>query len=264
MPALRNAPDALPESRFSGHVRYFETVDSTNQVARELGRAGEPDGTVVVADEQTGGRGRRRRTWVSPSGAGLYVSLLLRPPFGVEESGVAAQLVGGIVVAECAGELLQERPALRWPNDCYIDDRKLAGVLVEAETTGTQFDFLVCGIGINVNDPDEGFPSQLRDRVTTLERQTGHRVSRFFVLASLLRAFETWDDAWRAHGLAPIVGRWLELSPESKGGQVRVQTEGGLVEGVADGLSDSGHLRVRSDGRLHELAVGEVVRLRPT
>jgi len=232
-------------------------------VARALGRAGEPDGTVVVADEQTDGRGRRRRAWVSPAGAGLYVSVLLRPPGAAVESGVAAQLVAGIAVAECLGKLLPVSPVLRWPNDCYVGERKIAGVLVEAETTGNDFDFLVCGIGVNVNQEPEHFPQQLRHRATSLLQHTGRRVSRLDVLAGLLAALDVWDNVWRTHGLTPIRHRWLELSPESAGGRVSVRTDSGLLEGAAEGLSDAGHLRVRCTDGVRELSAGEVVRLRP-
>jgi BirA family biotin operon repressor/biotin-[acetyl-CoA-carboxylase] ligase len=264
MPSLASAATALPKSRFSAAVHYFGTVDSTNQVARDLGRAGEPDGTVVVADEQTAGRGRRQRRWVSPPGAGLYVSLLLRPEFPAAESGSAVQLLAGIAAAEALDVFLPSTPLLRWPNDCFVLDAKIAGVLVEAETTGWGFDFLVCGIGVNVNHAADDFPPELRGRATSVKLQLGHRVSRLDVLAALLDAFETWESVWRQHGMAPIRERWLELSPESVAGSVSVQTEAGLVEGIADGLTDAGHLRVRADDGAHEISVGELIRARPS
>lgn len=263
MPSLANAVTALPASRFSERVHHFASVDSTNRVARHLGRDGEPDGTVVIADEQTAGRGRRQRIWVSPAGVGLYVSLLLRPPFDLLESGVAVQLVAGIAVAEVLGETLAHKPVLRWPNDCYVLERKIAGVLVEAETTGEGFDFLVCGIGINVNHEVDDFPPELRDRATSMRMHMGHEVSRYDVLVRLLGALEVWEAAWREHGLGPIRERWLELSPETVRGRVSVQTETGLLEGTTEGLTDDGRLRVRAADGLHELAVGEVVRLTP-
>ena len=201
--------------------------------------------------------------WVSPAGTGLYASILLRPPFAAAESGAAVQLIAGIAAAETIDDRIAVRPVLRWPNDCYIGDRKIAGVLVEAETTGSDFDFVVCGIGINVNHEAGDFPDDLRDRATSLKQQTGHPVSRLEVLGSLLAAFDTWESAWRNHGLGPVRERWLELSPESAGGKVSVQTDSGLVEGVADGLTEAGHLRVRAADGSHELAVGEVVKLRP-
>lgn len=254
---------ALPASRFSARVHHFERVGSTNEVARRLGREGEPDGAIVLADEQTAGRGRRQRRWVSPPRAGLYVSLLLRPPFPAAESGAAVQLIAGIAVAEMLAERLPWEPLLRWPNDCYVNDRKIAGVLVEAETSGDGFDFLVCGIGVNVNHERQHFPEDLRDEATSLRLLVGHEVPCIDVLAGLLVAFDRWEGAWRRHGFAPVRERWLELSPETCGGRVRVQTDGGLLEGEADGLAADGRLRVRTAGGVHEVAVGELVRARP-
>lgn len=272
MPSLANVASALPASRFSAAVHYFASVDSTNQVARALGRAGEPDGTVVVAGEQTAGRGRRQRRWVSPAGAGLYVSLLLRPEFPAAESGSAMQLVAGIATAEALDLFLPSQPLLRWPNDCFVLDEKIAGVLVEAETTGRGgaetsvqgFDFLVCGIGVNVNHTADDFPAALCGRATSVKLQLGHRVSRLDVLAALLDAFDAWESVWHEHGTAPIRERWLELSPESVAGNVSVQTEAGLIEGVADGLTDAGHLKVRAADGDHEISVGELIRSRPS
>ena len=264
MSSLASAATALPESRFRSAVHYLPTVDSTNRVARDLGRAGEPDGTVVVADEQTEGRGRRRRRWVSPAGAGLYMSLLLRPQFAATESGTAVQLVAGIAVAEALEPFLPGAPTLQWPNDCFVADRKIAGVLVEAETTGQEFDFLVCGMGLNVNHEAGDFPVELRAAATSIRLEIGHRVSRLEVLGALLASFDAWESAWRDHGLAPICARWLELSPASSGGQVSVQTEAGVVAGVADGLTDVGHLRVRTGDETLEISVGEVIKLRMT
>jgi len=249
--------------RFGRRVHQFARVDSTNERARELGRAGEPDGAVVVADEQTAGRGRRRRTWASPAGKGLYVSVLLRPPFAAAESGPAVQLAAGIAAAEALAGILPVPPLLRWPNDCYAGGRKIAGVLVEAETTGGELEFLVCGVGINVNQQTGDFPEELRERATSIRLQLGHEVPRRDILAAFLAAFDTWEGVWRRHGLGPIRERWLELSPETAGGEVSVQTASGTLEGTADGLSDDGRLRVRAAGSLHEIAVGEVVRLRP-
>ena len=263
MASLANVAAALPESRFSSDVHYFSTVSSTNHAARDLGRAGEPDGTVVVADEQTEGRGRRHRRWVSPAGTGLYVSLLLRPEFPAAETGSAVQLVAGIATAETLNEFLPNKPVLRWPNDCFVLDSKIAGVLVEAETTGRGFDFLVCGIGVNVNQEVANFPAALRGRATSMKLQLGHRVSRLDVLATLLDTFDSWETAWREYGMDPIRERWLELSPESVAGSVSVQTETGLIEGVANGLTDAGHLIVGTDDGTHEISVGEVIRLRP-
>ena len=256
--------DAVGDCRFGRNVRHVATVGSTNELARELGEQGEADSTVVIADEQTAGRGRRRRSWVSPAGAGLYVSIILRPPFSMRESGPAVQLAAGIAVAEALETSLHQAPVLRWPNDCYADDRKIAGILVEAVSTGTGLDFLVCGIGVNVNHAEHDFPGELRDRATSLRLLLGHPVPRLPLLVELLLCLDTWEGAWRRHGLEPIRDRWLELSPESKGGLVEVQTETGVLQGRAEGLSEDGRLRVNDGDTVHEISVGEVVRMRPS
>lgn len=252
---------ALGGGRFAADIVYFREVASTNDAAHELGRTGASDGAVVVADSQTAGRGRRRRSWVSPARKGLYVSVLLRPAGGPGEAGAAVQLAAGIAVAEALEPRLSRRPLLRWPNDCYCDDRKLAGVLVEAGATGDRLDFLVCGIGVNVNHEATDFPEELRSRATSLRLLAGHVHRRLPILVDLLHALDRWEGVWRRHGLEPIRQRWLELSPESRGGRVEVQTERGRIRGHAEGLAPSGALRVRVDDSVREITVGEVIRL---
>lgn len=259
----RRIRQALGGGRFARDIIYFREVGSTNDAAHDLGRAGEPEGAVVVADSQTTGRGRRRRRWVSPAGKGVYLSVLLRPPGDAAEAGVAVQLAAGIAVAEALGSRLPRPPALRWPNDCYCDGRKLAGVLVEAGATGNRLDFLVCGVGVNVNHAPEDFPQELQSRATSLSLLVGHAQERLPILVDLLEALDRWEGVWRRHGLEPIRQRWLELSPESRGGRVEVQTEEGRLRGMAEGLSPRGALRVRVGESLREITVGEVVRLVP-
>jgi len=254
----------LGDHRIGASVYYESSVDSTNRLARELGRRGAEEGMVVVAEEQTAGRGRRQRGWVSPARKGVYLSVLLRPSAPTADAGPAVQLAAGIAVAECLAMFASQQLILRWPNDCYCGDRKLAGILVESEVTGSSLDFLVCGIGINVNHEEEDFPADLRTRVTSLRMLSGHPQPRLPVLVSLLQSLERWDDVWRGHGLGPVIERWQELSPESRSGYVEVRTDGGLVCGVAAGLSPTGGLYVDVDdqGR-REITVGELVRLSP-
>ncbi|MFQ5745075.1 MAG: biotin--[acetyl-CoA-carboxylase] ligase [Acidobacteriota bacterium] len=252
---------ALGNARIGGMIHYRASIGSTNDLARRLGQQGESDGCVVVAEEQTCGRGRRHRHWVSPAGRGLYLSVLLRPPTSAAAAGPASQLAAGIAVAEALAGFVPQTPTLRWPNDCYCGNRKLAGVLVEAEVTGLGLDFLVCGIGVNVNHVAEDFPGDIRNRVTSLRMLNGHRTDRFPVLVELLRSLQRWDDVWRRHGIGPIRERWLELSPATRGGEVEVRTDTELLRGVAAGLSASGQLRVQVSGRVREITVGEVVRL---
>jgi BirA family biotin operon repressor/biotin-[acetyl-CoA-carboxylase] ligase len=255
---------ALGECRIGAKVRYETRVDSTNRLARELGRQGACEGVVVIADEQTSGRGRRQRSWVSPAGKGIYVSILLRPAGPAADVGAAVQLAAGIAAAETLASHCSRPVTLRWPNDCYSGDRKIAGVLVESGMTGSALDFVVCGIGLNVNHEETDFPPLLRSRATSLRILSGSPQSRLPVLVDLLRAFEHWDDEWRRHGLAPIVERWHELSPESRGSYVEIRTPEGMIRGIAAGLSPAGGLWVEEDERgRREITLGELVRLSP-
>jgi BirA family biotin operon repressor/biotin-[acetyl-CoA-carboxylase] ligase len=255
---------AMGEARIGATVHHETSVDSTNRLARELGRQGAMDGLVVLAEEQSAGRGRRRRNWVSPAGKGIYLSVLLRPEATPAEAGAAAQLVAGIAVAESLAAHTGRTLMLRWPNDCYLCDRKMAGVLVESEITGGTLDFLVCGVGVNVNHEESDFPPDLRARVTSLRMLSGHSQPRLPVLVSFLQALEYWDDVGRKHGLSPVIERWLELSPESRGSYVEIQTDKGLMRGIAAGLSPTGGLYVEDEQEnRHEITVGELVRLSP-
>jgi BirA family biotin operon repressor/biotin-[acetyl-CoA-carboxylase] ligase len=255
---------ALGDIRIGASLHYQTSVDSTNRLARELGRRGGKDGLVVLAEEQTAGRGRRERRWVSPSAKGIYLSALLRPAASVAEAGPAAQLVAGIAVAETLAIYADRPMMLRWPNDCYLGGRKMAGVLVESEITGGTLDFLVCGIGINVNHEESDFPADLRTRVTSLCMLSGNPQPRLPILVSLLKALEYWDDVWRKHGLSPVIERWLELSPESRGSYVEIQTDRGVIRGLAAGLSPTGGLYVEDEREdRHEITLGELVRVSP-
>lgn len=255
---------ALGDIRIGASLHYQTSVDSTNRLARELGRRGAEDGLVVLAEEQTAGRGRRERRWVSPAAKGIYLSALLRPAASVAEAGPAAQLVAGIAVAETLAIYADRPMMLRWPNDCYLGGRKMAGVLVESEITGGTLDFLVCGIGINVNHEESDFPADLRARVTSLCMLSGNPQPRLPIVVSLLKALECWDGVWRKHGLSPVIERWLELSPESRGSYVEIQTDHGVIRGLAAGLSPTGGLYVEDEREdRHEITLGELVRVSP-
>lgn len=252
----------LEGSRLGHRIVALETVESTNQVARRLARAGAPDGTLVLAERQTAGRGRRGRVWASPAGLGLYASFVLRPEAPGPAYGAALQLAAGVAVAEAVAVWLPRPPELLWPNDCLADGAKLAGVLVEAESDGNGLDFLVCGIGVNVNQRATDFPAELVGVATSLRRLSGAPRSRTELLARLVRAMDAWDGAVRRGGPGAVAARWLELSPSSRGGHVELETEGGRVAGISAGLSPAGGLLVDVGGAVREIVTGELIRVR--
>ena len=248
-------------SRLVRDVVARKTVTSTNTVARELGRAGADDGTLVLAEEQTAGRGRRQRRWDSPAGLGLYASVVLRPPTASVNYATAVQLTAGIAVAEALSHVQPHAAELLWPNDCYCLGQKIAGVLVEGEATGPQLDFLACGIGVNVNQERTDFPDELAG-ATSARLLAGHVVDREQLLALLVTSVQRWDDVARDDGLQPVIDRWLSLAPSAVDSVVDVQTRNGILHGRCAGLSSSGGLRVVVDGQTHEITIGELVRLR--
>ena len=221
--------------------RHLRRTDSTNARARELAQAGAPSGVVVTADEQTAGRGRRGRSWFAPPGSALLYSALLRPWGERPLLPIAVPLA----VCETAEALAPIRCRVKWPNDVWVDDRKLAGVLIEGRS-GAGGGWAVIGVGLNVAIPAERFPAELRQRATSL----GDGIAVSAALAELNRRLGSWVDAEEAAILAAFRRR------DALRGR-RLRWQGG--SGVAAGIDEAGHLLVDEDhGARVVLGAGEV------
>lgn len=228
----------------------FGSVTSTQDVCRRLGDAGAPEGTLVVADHQTAGRGRRGRAWADVPGRSLLCSVLLRPALPPERW-PQLTLAAGCAVAEALEAAAGATPRLRWPNDVLLDGRKVAGILAEAFIGPSPF--LVLGIGINLAQHDEEWPPHLRGRAVSLAA-AGHEVPRDRLLAALLRRLEAWYARLAAEGFAPVRAAWRRRGVF--GGPVRAE---GRV-GVAVDLAPEGGLLVRyPDGTTTILRGGEAM-----
>lgn len=221
-------------------IVVLEKTGSTNDEARRLANQGAPDGTVVIAEGQSAGRGRLGRSWDSPEGVGLYLSLLLRRPDPIDRIGRYAIATAVAVCATCR-VMSVDRVALKWPNDVLVDGRKLAGVLAEVRQ-GPSGAELVLGIGVNVNQVAEDFPPTLQGTATSLRvLRRGVAVDREAVAATLL---ENLDEtiAWiRGDGWGEVAERFLRYAPDATGRRVRLAAGG---SGSTDGLDASGALRV--------------------
>jgi BirA family transcriptional regulator, biotin operon repressor / biotin---[acetyl-CoA-carboxylase] ligase len=219
---------------------HFRTVDSTNEQAKALALDGAPHGTLVTADEQTAGRGRQGRVWTAPPRSSLLMSLLLRE---LDERHALLPLAAAVAVCE-ALEPLECR--VKWPNDVWIDGRKLAGILLEGRP---QDGWAVLGIGLNVNLQPEDLPEELRETATSIAAAAGEPRDLEDQLAALLRSLDAWIGASREAVLAAwrerdaIIGR-------------QVSWDGG--EGRAAGIDDSGALLVETLDGLQELNAGEI------
>ena len=232
---------------FARRIYHFFKIDSTNSVAMRLGESGEPHGTVVVAEEQTAGRGRAGRSWTSEKSAGIYCSVLLRPPIPPAHAPLLT-LVAGLAARDAAAEDLDTVPDVRWPNDLLVGGRKFAGILTEMHAEPDRIHYAVVGVGVNVNQSK--MPEDLADIATSLRIETGKAVSRLEVLIRLLRSLDRYYNQFIAEGATPILRRFAEVSSYFKGKRVRITTATETFTGTTAGLEPSGVLRVaRDDGR---------------
>lgn len=231
--------------KFIGHqLHYYQETGSTNDEAFRLGSAGAPEGTVLVADSQHAGKGRLQRVWHSPAGANIYTSVILRPAF---EAARAPQIsiAAGVAVAETVEGYCRECVQLKWPNDVLICGKKVCGILAQMKMAGTAIDFVVVGIGVNVNLNREQFPPDIRDLATSLAIETGGEISRLDVIIRLYENMAKWYRELAYEGFGAVREKWLGLTPMI-GKPVSVRYGEETVSGEAAGLDDDGSLIIRT------------------
>lgn len=233
----------------------FDSIGSTNDEAKRLARGGGPEGTLVWALEQTAGRGRRGRTWVSPRG-NLYVSLILRPDCSASR---AAQLgfVAALAVGGALGAILPrvELLAYKWPNDVLINDRKVAGVLLETELDAAGMPrFLVAGVGVNLacSPQDTEFPA-----TSVVEEGLG-TIAPEVMLEEFVQHFQSWEIRWRAEGFAPVRAAWLAAAAISRGEPILVRLETATQHGRFLDLDERGVLVLDDAGERRCISAGDV------
>jgi BirA family biotin operon repressor/biotin-[acetyl-CoA-carboxylase] ligase len=245
---------------FGKRFYHFFKTDSTNRVAMELAYAGESEGAVILAEEQSAGRGRAGRKWHSEVGAGIYVTLLLRPPLSPVQAPLLTMLAGLSLHAAILGQT-GLNTELKWPNDILLNDKKIGGILTEMHAEPSQVRFVIVGIGINVNQ--EKFPPELCSIATSLRNETGRAQSRLELLVRLLREFETDYNRFLREGPSYVVERFMAISPFASGKRVRVDTGRESYAGVTAGLSPEGLLLVKKDGgAIVTVIAGDVTEIR--
>ena len=237
----------------------FDVLASTNTCLYALGREGESEGAIVLADAQTAGRGQGDKVWISPPRCNLYVSVLLRPSIAPAQAPLLSLLAAVALV-----DTLREEGAvcgIKWPNDILIQQRKVSGILTEMETHRDAVRFVVVGIGINVNMTQEDLEDRLRSvaqPATSLQVSLGHEISREALLAALMGSLEAWYDRFLAQGEPVLQAAW-EARSLMPGRRIRAQAPGAIWEGSAEGIDQAGRLRLRQDdGALVVLTSAEV------
>jgi BirA family biotin operon repressor/biotin-[acetyl-CoA-carboxylase] ligase len=257
-------PDMLRQrlqgSMFAKRIQHFFRTDSTNRVAMELGYAGGPEGAVILAEEQTAGRGRAGRKWHSERAAGIYVTLLLRPKISPVQAPLLT-MMAGLSAHSAIQAQTGMRPDVKWPNDLILNGKKLGGILTEMHAEPTLVRFVIVGIGINVNQ--ETFPSELNRVATSLRVETGKNQSRLELLTRLLREFETDYNRFLRDGSSSVTERFTQISSYALGKKVRVTNGNESYVGVTAGLRPEGLLQVqREDGAVVAVLAGDVAEIR--
>jgi BirA family biotin operon repressor/biotin-[acetyl-CoA-carboxylase] ligase len=241
-------------------LRWYAEVTSTSDVAAAFADAGAPEGTVVIADAQTAGRGRQRRSWASPAGAGLYVSIVLRPDR--QWIGLLT-IAAGVALAEGIASAAGLHPILKWPNDLVVRDaasgglRKLAGILAEASSGGTS-PAPGCVLGFGINLTPAAYPADVAVRVTSLEHELGRPVERATVLVECMRALAARYDDLRCGRDGAVLAAWRAFAGPLLGCRVEWDGPDGPRRGVADDIDVSGALVVRSDEGIERVIAGDV------
>jgi BirA family biotin operon repressor/biotin-[acetyl-CoA-carboxylase] ligase len=230
-------------------------VHSTNDMALELASKGASEGTVVLAESQTRGRGRMGRSWYSPPGEGIYLSVILKPPLSPQKA-YQITFMAAVAAAETLRHLFNLEVQIKWPNDLMIRNKKLGGILTELKAGPDRIHWVVIGIGINVNIVQ--FPPELQDQVTSLRLEVGHPIQRISLIQSLLRNLEKWYFRILEGDFPKLFETWCSLSC-TLGNQVEIKIGEEIIRGLATRVAWDGTLYVREDsGQERPIVTGDV------
>ncbi|WP_052339617.1 biotin--[acetyl-CoA-carboxylase] ligase [Gorillibacterium massiliense] len=234
------------QTRELGHpLLVLEETSSTQDAAREWAERGAPHGALVVADAQTAGRGRMGRSWHSPAGKGIYMSLVLRPDIPMQHT-PQMTLLAAVALCRTFRREASVDASIKWPNDILINGRKVSGILMESSAEDERLSYIIAGFGISVNLQKEDYPDHLHDVATSLFIESGQPIQREDLIASFLQEYEKWFSVYMAEGFAPILSLWEALS-STLGRVITAYTPKGPQKGTALRLHESGALTIRTE-----------------
>lgn len=236
---------ALETTSFGQVIHYEEQLASTQPVAHQLAQQGAQEGTIVICEQQTAGKGRMLRPWVSEKGKGIWMSVILRPDVPTYKA-PQFTLVAAVAVAKAIEDVVDVRPEIKWPNDLLINGYKCTGILTEMQAEPDRVNALIMGIGINVNHAAEDFPEELRPIATSLKMITNKEIDRATLIARILFYLEQYSAAYVADGFTHIKKEWENYSC-TLGNRIRVTTLREQFVGQAIEISEEGILSVRLD-----------------
>lgn len=234
----------------------YKAVKSTNDLAIETAERGARHGTIVTAEQQSRGRGRFSRSWYSPPGTGIYISVILRPRFKPERA-PGLSIMTAVALADTTAQYCPKRVRIKWPNDLLIGGKKVAGILTELSAERNRIHHVIIGVGINVNHGIGSFPEEIRGIATSLRRATRRKINRVEFLQRFLVNLETEFERYSRHGLRkalPRVRRYSSLI----GREVRVKVGRNITTGRAVDIAPDGSLLIESEGVSKAITAGEV------
>lgn len=249
----------IRETQWLGKEGYhYELLDSTNSKAKELAEAGCSHGTLVTAEEQEAGVGRRGRSWTSEKGRGVYMSLVLRPQIATDKASMLT-LVAAVSVAKAIEALTRDsglHPFIKWPNDIVVRGKKVCGILTEMALSGTEVGYIVVGIGINVYAGD--FPMEFAGHATSIEAEAGYGISRERMAEMVLVQFEKYYALFMETQDMSLLMEDYQRLLANKGRRVTVLEPGGTYDGTARGITETGELIVDTVDGTKLVSAGEV------
>ncbi len=239
------------------HIHYEETVESTQKIALRLSLEGVPEGTAVISEEQTGGRGRLGRQFYSPKYTGVWMSIILRPTLPPQKA-PQLTLITAVAVVQAIEEVTGLNPQIKWPNDILIDGKKVTGILTEMQAESDRIDSVIIGIGLNVNQEKEDYPEELRSIATSLFIESGKKINRAELTRELLLKLEKLYLLYLEEGFYPIKLLW-ESYAVSIGKTITARMLNGSLRGKAMGITDDGVLLMEDEaGKIHQIYSADI------
>ena len=247
----------LKTKNLGSTIHFEESVTSTQKIAHQLAYNGAEEGTLVVAEEQTEGRGRLSRGWHSPKYTGVWMSLILRPNLPPPRA-PQLTLLTAVAIVQAIEEVTTVQPSIKWPNDILVNGKKLVGILTEMQAETDKINSVIIGIGINVNQEKEHFPEELQTIATSLKMESGQEVNRAELIQVFLTKMEQLYENYLKHGFLPIKLLW-ESYAVSIGKKIIARTITGTLEGTALGITDDGVLILeQQDGTITHIHSADI------
>lgn len=252
-----NVQQYLRTAKYGRNITYLERCASTQIIAHEAAQEDVEDGTVILAEEQTAGKGRMARPWDSKAGKGIWMSVIARPRLAPQQA-PQMTLVAAVAVTRAIEEVTGLMPQIKWPNDLLLNGKKITGILTELQTEPDMIKAIILGIGINVNQNQADFPLELEEIASSLKIEKGEAIDRTYLIAKILGYLEEYTKLYETHGFSPIKLLWESYS-NTAGKRIRAVMLNETIEGIARGISEDGMLELQlADGTIRGIYSADI------